>query len=183
MLVDHPEVPLVSATGSTGMGRQVVPRLATRFARSILELGGNNAAVVCPTADLDLALRGIAFAAMGTAGQRCTTLRRLFIHDSIYDTFVPRLKRAYESVKVGNPLESDVLVGPLIDEAAYRSMQDALTAAKAAGGKISGGERVAVNSAPNGHYVRPALVEIPEQTALVERETFAPILYVMRYDA
>jgi aldehyde dehydrogenase (NAD+) len=157
--------------------------LAARFARAILELGGNNAAIVAPTADLDLALRGIAFAAMGTAGQRCTTLRRLFIHDSIYDAFVPRLKRAYASVKVGNPLEAGVLVGPLIDEAAYRSMQSALEAAKAAGGKISGGERVAVNSAPNGRYVRPALVEIAEQTALVERETFAPILYVMRYDS
>jgi aldehyde dehydrogenase (NAD+) len=183
VLVDHPKVPLVSATGSTAMGRAVGPRLAKRFARAILELGGNNAAIVAPTADLDLTLRGVAFAAMGTAGQRCTTLRRLFVHASVYDQLLPRLKRAYASVKVGNPLEAGVLVGPLIDEAAYRSMQGALEAAKSAGAKVSGGERVAVDGAPNGYYVRPALVEIAEQTALVERETFAPILYVMKYDS
>src|SRR5206468_1020474 len=114
-LVDHPKVPLVSATGSTAMGREVGPRLARRFGRALLELGGNNAAIVAPSADLDLALRGVAFAAMGTAGQRCTTLRRLFVHESVYDTFVPRLKRAYRSVTVGNPLEDGNLVGPLID--------------------------------------------------------------------
>jgi aldehyde dehydrogenase (NAD+) len=181
VLVDHPKVPLVSATGSTAMGRAVAPRLAKRFARAILELGGNNAAIVAPTADLDLTLRGVAFAAMGTAGQRCTTLRRLFVHASVYDQLLPRLTRAYASVKVGNPLHDGVLVGPLIDEAAYRSMQDALEAAKAAGGRISGGERVDVGGA--GFYARPALVEIGEQTELVERETFAPILYVMKYDA
>jgi aldehyde dehydrogenase (NAD+) len=180
-LVDHPKVPLVSATGSTAMGRAVGPRLAKRFARAILELGGNNAAIVAPTADLDLTLRGVAFAAMGTAGQRCTTLRRLFVHETIYDQLLPRLKRAYASVTVGNPLRDGVLVGPLIDEAAYRSMQNALGAAKAAGGTIHGGERVDVDGAPNGYYVRPALVEIATQTELVERETFAPILYVMRY--
>ena len=183
VLVDHPRVPLVSATGSTAMGRHVGPRLAKRFARAILELGGNNAAIVTPTADLDLTLRGIAFAAMGTAGQRCTTLRRLFIHQSTYEKFVPRLKRAYESVTVGNPLEPGVLVGPLIDEAAYRSMQKALEAAKAAGGKIVGGQRVDAHGAPNGFYVRPAVVEIAQQTELVQREIFAPILYVMKYDA
>jgi aldehyde dehydrogenase (NAD+) len=181
-LVDHPKVPLVSATGSTAMGRAVGPRLAKRFARAILELGGNNAAIVAPTADLDLTLRGVAFAAMGTAGQRCTTLRRLFVHDRIYDQLLPRLQRAYASVTVGNPLRDGVLVGPLIDEAAYRSMQNALGAAKAAGGTIHGGERVEVDGAPNGYYVRPALVEIVAQTELVERETFAPILYVMKYD-
>jgi aldehyde dehydrogenase (NAD+) len=181
-LVDHPKVPLVSATGSTAMGRAVGPRLAKRFARAILELGGNNAAIVAPTADLDLTLRGVAFAAMGTAGQRCTTLRRLFVHDSIYDQLLSRLKRAYASVTVGNPLRDGVLVGPLIDEAAYRSMQNALQAAKSAAGTIHGGERVDVPGAPNGYYVRPALVEIGEQTELVERETFAPILYVMKYD-
>jgi aldehyde dehydrogenase (NAD+) len=182
ILVDHPKVPLVSATGSTAMGRAVGPRLARRFARAILELGGNNAAIVAPTADLDLTLRGVAFAAMGTAGQRCTTLRRLFVHGSIYDQLLPRLKRAYQSVTVGNPLEPGVLVGPLIDESAYRSMENALEAAKTCGGKISGGERVEVDGAPNGYYVRPAIVEIAAQTDLVERETFAPILYVMRYD-
>src|SRR5262245_29876646 len=141
-LVDHPKVPLVSATGSTAMGRQVGPRLAARFARSLLELGGNNAAIVCPTANLDLALRGIAFAAMGTAGQRCTTLRRLFVHESVYDKLVPRLKAAYASVPIGDPRDSGTLVGPLIDEAAFGRMQRALEAAKAAGGAVSGGERV-----------------------------------------
>jgi aldehyde dehydrogenase (NAD+) len=183
VLVDHPKVPLVSATGSTAMGRAVAPRLAKRFARAILELGGNNAAIVAPTADLDLTLRGVAFAAMGTAGQRCTTLRRLFVHASVYDQLLPRLRRAYGSVTVGNPLRDGVLVGPLIDEAAYRAMQSALEAVKAAGGKVHGGERVAVDGAPNGYYVRPALVEIAGQTELVERETFAPILYVMRYES
>ena len=178
-LVDHPRVPIVSATGSTAMGRQVGPRLASRFARSLLELGGNNAAIVCPSADLDLALRGIAFAAMGTAGQRCTTLRRLFIHDSVYDSFVPRLKSAYASVRVGDPREAGTLVGPLIDEAAFTRMQKALDAAKAAGGTVHGGERV---SAPSvGAYARPALVEMPKQTDIVREETFAPILYVIRY--
>jgi aldehyde dehydrogenase (NAD+) len=181
VLVDHPRVPLVSATGSTAMGRAVGPRLAKRFARAILELGGNNAAIVAPTADLDLTLRGVAFAAMGTAGQRCTTLRRLFVHDSVYDSFVPRLTRAYASVTVGNPLESGTLVGPLIDGAAYRAMQGALEAAMAAGGKIHGGERLAIDGAADAHYVRPALVEMAAQTGPVEHETFAPILYVIRY--
>ncbi|MGL3104947.1 L-piperidine-6-carboxylate dehydrogenase [Bradyrhizobium sp. BR 1432] len=180
-LVDHAKVPLVSATGSTGMGRAVGPRLAKRFARAILELGGNNAAIVAPTADLDLTLRGVAFAAMGTAGQRCTTLRRLFVHESVYDSFVPRLKRAYASVTVGNPLDGGTLVGPLIDSAAYRAMQGALEAAKGAGGQVHGGERVAIAGADEAHYVRPALVEMPAQTGPVEHETFAPILYVIKY--
>jgi aldehyde dehydrogenase (NAD+) len=181
VLVDHAKVPLVSATGSTAMGRAVAPRLARRFARAILELGGNNAAIATRTADLDLTLRGVAFAAMGTAGQRCTTLRRLFVHESVYDSFVSRLKRAYASVTVGNPLEEGTLVGPLIDGAAYRAMQGALEAARAAGAIIHGGERVAIEGAADAHYVRPALVEIAAQTGPVEHETFAPILYVMRY--
>ena len=178
-LVDHPRVPLVSATGSTAMGRQVGPRLAARFARSLLELGGNNAAIVCPSANLDLALRGIAFAAMGTAGQRCTTLRRLFVHESVYDTLVPKLKAAYASVSVGDPRETGTLVGPLIDEAAFTRMQRALSAAKEAGGKITGGDRI--GEPGSGAYVRPALVEMPKQADIVREETFAPILYVMRY--
>ncbi|MCP3467685.1 aldehyde dehydrogenase family protein [Bradyrhizobium sp. CCGUVB23] len=181
LLVDHAKVPLVSATGSTAMGRAVGPRLAKRFARAILELGGNNAAIVAPTADLDLTLRGVAFAAMGTAGQRCTTLRRLFVHESVYDSFVPRLKRAYASVSVGSPLEAGTLVGPLIDGAAYRAMQGALEAAKAAGAAIHGGEPIAVEDATDAYYVRPALVEIAAQTGPVEQETFAPILYVIKY--
>lgn len=181
ILVDHAKVPLVSATGSTAMGRVVGPRLAKRFARAILELGGNNAAIVAPTADLDLTLRGVAFAAMGTAGQRCTTLRRLFVHESVYDAFVPRLKRAYETVPVGDPLKDGTLVGPLIDAAAFTSMQKALSEARTAGGAVFGGERVKSDGADEAYYVRPALVEIAGQVGPVEHETFAPILYVIKY--
>ncbi len=177
-LVDHPKVPLVSATGSTAMGRAVGPRLAARFARALLELGGNNAAIVAPSADLDLALRGVAFAAMGTAGQRCTTLRRLFVHESVYDAFIPRLKAAYGSVEVGDPRETGTLVGPLIDEPAFAQMQRALADARAAGGEVTGGERADLGG---GVYACPALVEMPSQADVVKRETFAPILYVMRY--
>lgn len=180
ILVDHPKVPLVSATGSTRMGRDVGPRLAKRFARAVLELGGNNAGIVCPTADLDMAFRAIAFGAMGTAGQRCTTLRRLFVHESVYDQLVPRLKKAYESVSVGNPLETSALVGPLIDKAAYENMQKALEEAASHGGKITGGMRVE-NGHPEAYYVRPALVEMPRQVSPVTEETFAPILYVLKY--
>jgi aldehyde dehydrogenase (NAD+) len=180
VLVDHPRIPLVSATGSTVMGRAVGPRLAGRFARAILELGGNNAAIVCPSADLDLTLRGVAFSAMGTAGQRCTSLRRLFVHDSVYDQLVPRLQKAYGSVAIGNPLEAGTLVGPLIDKPAFERMQQALHAAKAEGGRVSGGERVETGS-QDAYYVRPALVEMPSQIGPVADETFAPILYVIRY--
>ncbi len=181
VLVDDPKVALVSATGSTAMGRIVGPKLAARFARAILELGGNNAAIVAPTADLDLTLRGVAFAAMGTAGQRCTTLRRLFVHDSVYDQLVPRLIKAYGSVTIGNPLETGTLVGPLIDKGSFDRMQKALADAKANGGTVHGGERVHEADAPDAYYVRPALVEMPAQCGPVEHETFAPILYVMKY--
>jgi len=177
-LVDDARVALVSA-GSTRMGREVAPRLARRFARALLELGGNNGMIVAPSADLDLAVRAILFAAVGTAGQRCTSLRRLFVHDAIYDTLVPRLRRAYASVPVGNPLDAGTLVGPLIDGAAFAAMQTALAAARDQGGQVQGGERVFVPG--DGFYARPALVEMPAQTSIVERETFAPILYVMRY--
>jgi aldehyde dehydrogenase (NAD+) len=180
-LVDHPKVALVSATGSTAMGRAVGPRLAQRFARAILELGGNNAAIVCPSADLDLTLRGVAFAAMGTAGQRCTTLRRLFVHDSVYEALAPRLRQAYGSVSIGDPLHPGTLVGPLIDAAAFAGMQAALEEAKAAGATVTGGARVHEAAAPDAYYVQPALVEIASQSGSVLRETFAPILYVMRY--
>jgi aldehyde dehydrogenase (NAD+) len=176
-LVDDPRVALVSATGSTAMGKAVAPRIAARLGRSLLELGGNNAAIVCPSADQALAARAVAFAAMGTAGQRCTTLRRLFVHDQVYDAFVERLKGAYAKVTIGDPRESGVLVGPLIDEAARGRMQHALEEARAQGGFVVGGEALA----GPGAYVRPALVEAPAQTPVVMRETFAPILYVMRY--
>src|SRR5690606_29068249 len=171
VLVDSPKVPVVSATGSTRMGREVGPRLAKRFARAVLELGGNNAGIVCPSADLDMALRAIAFGAMGTAGQRCTTLRRLFVHESVYDQIVPRLKKAYESVSVGNPLEGKALVGPLIDKAAFDHMQKALKEAASHGGKTTGGKRVE-NGHPDAYYVHPALVEMPEQAGPVTEETF-----------
>ena len=182
LLVDSPLVPLVSATGSTGMGRAVAPRLAKRFARAILELGGNNAAIVCPSADLDLALRGIAFAAMGTAGQRCTTLRRLIVNESVYDKVVPRLKQVYASVSIGDPREPDTLVGPLIDDRAFHAMQNALATAGSEGATVAGGERIDVNEiGDQAFYVRPALVEIPCQSDVVKHETFAPILYVLKY--
>jgi aldehyde dehydrogenase (NAD+) len=180
-LVDDGRVAVVSATGSTAMGRVVGPRLAARFARAILELGGNNAAIVAPSADLDLAVRAIAFAAMGTAGQRCTTLRRLFVHDNIYGRLVPRLSRIYASVKVGDPREPGTLVGPLIDRGAYEGMRRALEEAREAGGNVHGGERIQGIGGENAYYVRPALCEMPEQTGAVLQETFAPILYVMRY--
>ena len=179
-LVSDKHVRLVSATGSTAMGRAVGPLLAKRFARSLLELGGNNAAIVCPSADLDLTLRGVAFAAMGTAGQRCTTLRRLIVHESVYDALLPRLKAAYAGVTIGDPRACDTLVGPLIDPASYAAMERALAAAKAEGGTVHGGKRV--DGPGEGIYVRPALVEMPAQSAVVLTETFAPILYVLRYD-
>ncbi len=181
VLVDDARVPLLSATGSTAMGRQVGPRVAGRFGRSLLELGGNNAAIVSGSADLDLTLRGVAFSAMGTAGQRCTTLRRLFVHASVYDALVPRLKKAYLSVKVGNPLEAGTLVGPLVDRAAFDKMQAALAAARAEGGTVTGGERVMVTG-DDAYYARPALVEMAAQCGPVIEETFAPILYVMKYN-
>src|SRR5271154_2083087 len=180
-LVDSPLVPLVSATGSTAMGRAVAPRLAARFARAILELGGNNAAIVAPTADLDLTLRAIAFSAMGTAGQRCTTLRRLIVHDSVYDTLIPQLKKVYGSVVVGDPREASTLVGPLIDERSFNAMQKALADAQTSGATITGGDRVIDKENPDAFYVRPALVEIATQADVVKRETFAPILYVLKY--
>ena len=163
------------------MGKQVGPRLASRFARSILELGGNNAGIVCPSADLDMALRAFAFGAMGTAGQRCTTLRRLFVHESVYDDLLPRIRKAYLSVSVGNPLETTALVGPLIDKAAFDAMQAALAAARAEGGVVTGGSRVDDAGKDTAYYVKPAIVEMPRQAGPVLEETFAPILYVMRY--
>jgi aldehyde dehydrogenase (NAD+) len=181
MLADDRRVPLISATGSTRMGGMVGPRVAQRFGRALLELGGNNGMIVAPSADLDLALRAILFAAVGTAGQRCTSLRRLFVHQDIADTLVPRLQRAYGQVRIGNPLEPETLVGPLIGEAAFAAMQQALAEAQRDGGQVSGGERVLAEKWPDAYYVRPALVEMPQQSEIVRRETFAPILYVMRY--
>jgi aldehyde dehydrogenase (NAD+) len=182
LLTDDPRVALLSATGSVRMGRAVGPRVAARFGRSLLELGGNNAAVVAPSADLQLTARAVVFAAAGTAGQRCTTLRRLIVHRSVADDLAGRIAAAYRSLRVGNPLHAGVLVGPLIDHRGLNAMTAALSQAAADGGKpLCGGERVDVYG-PDSFYVRPALVSMPEQTAIVREETFAPLLWLLRYD-
>ncbi|MBY8821372.1 L-piperidine-6-carboxylate dehydrogenase [Sphingomonas colocasiae] len=175
-LVDHPGIALVSATGSTRMGRIVAERAAKRFARTLLELGGNNASIVTPAADRDLALRASAFGFMGTAGQRCTSLRRLFLHRSIHDAFLERMRAAAASITIGDPRDSTNLVGPLIDDAALQGMRAALDAARAMGATVSGGEVI------DGLYVRPAVVAMPAHAGPALEETFAPILYVFAYD-
>ncbi|HWT13617.1 MAG TPA: aldehyde dehydrogenase family protein [Allosphingosinicella sp.] len=180
-LVEDGRVPLVSATGSTRMGREVAPRVAARLGRTLLELGGNNGMVVAPSADLDLAERAIAFAAAGTAGQRCTSLRRLIVHASVYEDLLARLKRVWAGIPVGNPLDPGVLVGPLIDAAAHEAMAAALAEARAQGGVVTGGERLHEDCWPAAYYARPALVEMPAQSEVMRRETFAPILYAIRY--
>jgi aldehyde dehydrogenase (NAD+) len=182
-LVDDARVALVSATGSTRMGKAVAPRVAGRFGKLLLELGGNNAAVVAPSADLDLAVRGIVFSAAGTAGQRCTSLRRVIAHSSIADELVERLANAYATLPIGSPLADGTLVGPLIDGAAYEGFAKALQAAQSDGGTlIVGGDRVLDAEAAEAFYVQPAIVTMPAQTDIVKAETFAPILYVLRYD-
>ncbi len=186
-LVDDPRIALVSATGSVGMGRAVGPRVAARFGRVLLELGGNNAAIVTPSADLDLAVRGIVFAAAGTAGQRCTSLRRLIVHRSVADNVVARVVAACRQLPIGDPSAPGTLVGPLIHETAYRDMVGALEQARADGGEVIGGERHYPDGPdgsdhPGAYYVAPAVVRMPAQTAIVATETFAPILYVLTYD-
>ncbi|RZJ11846.1 MAG: aldehyde dehydrogenase family protein [Rubrivivax sp.] len=180
-LVEDARVALVSATGSTRMGSAVGPRVAARFGRCLLELGGNNAIIVTPSADLDLAVRGILFGAYGTAGQRCTTTRRVIVHDSIHDTFVDRLDRARAQLAIGSPLEAGTLIGPLIDRQAFDAMQAALEAARQQGGQVSGGERALAERYPEARYATPALARMPAQTDVVRHETFAPILYTLKY--
>jgi aldehyde dehydrogenase (NAD+) len=180
-LVADPSVPLISATGSCRMGGEVAPRVARRLGRCLMELGGNNAMIVTRNADLDLALHAILFSAVGTAGQRCTTLRRLIAHEEVYDALLGRLQQTYAGIRVGSPLEPDTLVGPLIDGAAYECMKAALDQARADGGQVSGGERLLDDVHPNAYYVNPAIVHMPSQTQIVREETFAPILYAMRY--
>ncbi|MFL6160839.1 MAG: aldehyde dehydrogenase family protein [Jatrophihabitantaceae bacterium] len=183
-LVDDPRVALVSATGSTRMGRAIAPRVASRFGKLLLELGGNNAAIVAPSADLDLTVRGIVFSAAGTAGQRCTTLRRVIVHSSIADELGARLTKAYATLPIGSPLADGTLVGPLIDGTAYESFTKALAAAEADGGsRLIGGERVLTDEAAEAFYVQPAIVRMPAQTEIVKAETFAPILYLLSYDS
>jgi aldehyde dehydrogenase (NAD+) len=180
-LVDDPRIALLSATGSVRMGQQVGPRVAARFGRALLELGGNNAAIVTPSADLDLALRAIVFAAAGTAGQRCTSLRRLIVHRSVVDDVVARIVSACRQLPIGDPSAPGTLVGPLIHETAYRDMVGALEQARADGGEVVDGQRRQVGL-PSAYYVAPAVVRMPSQTAIVAAETFAPILYVLTYD-
>jgi aldehyde dehydrogenase (NAD+) len=175
-------VPIVSATGSTRMGRALAPAVAARFGRAILELGGNNAMIVAPSADLDLAVRAIVFSAVGTAGQRCTTLRRLIVHRSVREALLQRLLKVYRGLPVGDPRAPGTLVGPLIDADAAARMQAALERARADGGVVHGGAVVTAGVPAGGAYVEPALVEMPAQTAIVREETFAPVLYLMAYD-
>ncbi len=177
-LVASEDVPIISATGSTRMGREVGPVVASRFGRSILELGGNNAMIVTPSADLDMAVRAIVFSAVGTCGQRCTSLRRLIVHKDIKADLVSRLKKAYGSIPIGDPLDESNLIGPLIDGDAFEAMQKALKQASDEGGSIFGGDPVE----GEGFYVTPAIVEMPEQSDVVKAETFAPILYVLTYE-
>ncbi|MGH3435216.1 MAG: L-piperidine-6-carboxylate dehydrogenase [Sciscionella sp.] len=181
-LVDHQDVALLSATGSTRMGQAVGQRVAARFGRFLLELGGNNAAIVTPSADLDLAVRGIVFAAAGTAGQRCTTMRRVLVQESMADELAKRLTAVYERLPIGDPTMDGTLVGPVVGGTAYQAMSDALKQAQEEGGKVLvGGERQLADAAPDAYYVRPAVVRMPEQTDIVTRETFAPLLYLIPY--
>jgi aldehyde dehydrogenase (NAD+) len=181
-LVNSKDVPIVSATGSTRMGGIVGPKVAARWGRPILELGGNNAMIVAPSADIDMAVRAIVFSAVGTAGQRCTSLRRLIAHNSIKDDLVAKLTKAYASLPIGDPRHGTTLIGPLVDHGARDRMLSALEAAKAEGGKVHGGKTVTANVPQGGAYIAPALVEMPAQTETVKTETFAPILYVLGYD-
>ena len=189
-LAGAPELPLISATGSTAMGRAVAQRVAARLGRSLLELGGNNGMIVTPSADLELTTRAIVFSAVGTCGQRCTTLRRLIVHESLAEELLRRLKPIYHRLSIGDPRQPGVLVGPLVDERAFAAMQSALQRAQAEGGTVHGGERVNEGVPVGGFYVRPALVEFSESphsplptphSSIVRDETFAPILYVQKY--
>jgi aldehyde dehydrogenase (NAD+) len=180
-MVESPYIKLVSATGSTAMGRQVAMACATTFKKSLLELGGNNAAIVCPSANLELVTRGVVFSAAGTAGQRCTTLRRLIVHRSVYQQLISSLQKVFEKLPVGNPLTTGTLVGPLIDQTAFNNMQAALEESKKLGAKVHFGSRCDVGG-PSAYYVRPAIVEFEIQMGPMLRETFAPILYVVPYD-
>lgn len=181
VLVADERVPLISATGSCAMGKIVGAKVASRFGKSILELGGNNAIIVSKHADLDLAYQGIVFGSVGTCGQRCTTTRRLFIHEDVYDEIIPRIKKAFAGVSIGNPLDEATLMGPLIDEDSFNNMENALKVAADNGGIITGGGRTLTDKYPGGYYVNPALVEMGGEDANIKTETFAPILYAFKY--
>ncbi len=182
-ITNDDRVALMSATGSTRMGRAVGKNISKRMGKSLLELGGNNAMIVTPSADLTLAVRAIVFSAVGTAGQRCTTLRRLIVHNSMKETLLPQLQKAYGSLKVGNPLDKSTLVGPLIDQGSMEAMQSAIEQAKSEGGIVLvGGEIIEGAGENKGAYATPALIDMPSQSDIVRHETFAPILYVMTYE-
>ena len=181
-LADDVRIPLVSATGSTAMGKVIAPRISSRLGRSLLELGGNNAAIVTPSADLDLVVRGVLFSAVGTAGQRCTSLRRLIVHESIADALLDRLSTAYRSVPIGDPREPDTLVGPLVTGEAFGRMEAAVGKAVAEGGEVVvGGDRANADEWPDAWYAEPTIVRMPSQSDVVAQETFAPLLYVLTY--
>lgn len=181
VLTASSDVAIISATGSVPMGKAVAADMSKRLGKTILELGGNNAMIVAPSADLEMAVRAIVFSAVGTAGQRCTSLRRLIVHEDIYDELIPRLTKVYEGLSIGSPLDQGTLVGPLIDAGAMTAMEKALEQAKADGGTVHGGGRALTDQYPDAAYAAPAIVEMPEQSGIVHTETFAPILYVMKY--
>ena len=182
-LIHDSRIPLISATGSVVMGRQVSKAVASRLGKTILELGGNNAVIVAPSADLDLAVRGIVFGAVGTAGQRCTTIRRVIVHRNIYDDFCRSLISAYQQIHIGHPLDEGVHMGPLIDSQAVRLMQSALEKLKEQGGKIlCGGENISGGIFDAGTYVTPCIAEVDPNLEIVHEETFAPILYLIKYN-
>jgi aldehyde dehydrogenase (NAD+) len=182
MLSAHESVPLVSATGSTRMGKAVAKTVAARLGRSLLELGGNNAIIISDQADLEMAIRGVVFGAVGTAGQRCTTTRRLIIHENIFDSFRDRLVSAYGQLKIGDPLDPANHVGPLIDKAAVKAYEQALKQAVKEGGKmIVPGGVLKGKGFESGCYVKPAIAEVRNNFQIVQEETFAPILYLIRY--
>ena len=173
-------IALVSATGSTQMGKELAPMVSARLGKLLLELGGNNAAIVCPSADLDLTIKGIAFSACGTTGQRCTSLRRLFVHEDIYDDCVKRLRNCFDDLIIGCPTKEGSQIGPLISEESYNRMQEILDSLKSKGVDVIGGERINIED-PKEFYVKPALVLVDTIEDEMLKETFAPILYVKKY--
>lgn len=182
-MLNDKRIPLISATGSTAMGRKVATAVAARLGRSLLELGGNNAIIITEDSHLDMALRATLFGAVGTAGQRCTSTRRIIIHNAIKDKFLTLLTSAYAQIKIGNPLLDDILLGPLIDSQAQSTMIKAIETAQAQGGKLLyGGTPVTIEGLEGGSYVLPAIMEAKNHYAIVQEETFAPILYIIGYD-
>ncbi|MBN2384595.1 aldehyde dehydrogenase family protein [bacterium] len=182
-MVNDPRVSLISMTGSTKMGRQISRTVAERLGRSLLELGGNNAVIIAEEADLDMALRAVVFGAVGTAGQRCTSTRRVIIQKSIKDKFVNSLKNIYRQLKIGNPLDENILVGPVVDESAINDMLAAMEKVKEQGGTIlCGGKKLTIPGYENGYYIEPAIAEVKNTMPIVKEETFAPLLYIIEYD-